>query len=109
MAENTTAAMTTTNYLSKGSTVNNEESADHDATNDEENILDPIRIEGGLEERADTEATPNTDFCFTKDVFLESITEINDATRHLVVWHKTWKKFNELEGEEIVCQKSERR
>ena len=59
MAENTTAVTTTTNSLSEGSTVNNEESADHDATNEEEDVLDHIRIEGDIEEQADPEAMPN--------------------------------------------------
>ena len=104
MAENTTAVTTTTNSLSEGSTVNNEESADHDATNEEEDVLDHIRMEGDIEEQADPEAMPNNDFCFTEDDFLESVTEMNDATRHRGVWHNAWKEIHELEGEEVVCQ-----
>jgi len=104
MDENTTAVTTTTNYLSKGSTVNNEESADHDATNEEEDVLDSIRIEGYIEEQADPEAMPNNDFCFTEDDFLELVTEMNDSTRHRGVWHNAWKEIHELEREEAVYQ-----
>jgi len=62
--------------------VNNEESADNNTINKEEDVLDPILIEGDIEEQADLEAMPNNDFCFTEDDFLESVTEMNDATRH---------------------------
>jgi len=74
VAENTTAATTNTSSLSKSSTVNNEESADHDSTNYEEGVLDSTRIEGCIEEQANPEAIPNNDFFFTEDNFLESIT-----------------------------------
>jgi len=104
VAYNTATATTTNNSLSEGSTVNNEERADHDATNEEEDVLDGIQIEGSIEEQANPEDMPNNDFCFTEDDFLESITKMNDSTRHRGVWHNAWKEINGLEGEEVVCQ-----
>lgn len=50
MAENTINVTTITNSLSDGSTVSNAESADHDATNEEEDVLDLIWIQGDIEE-----------------------------------------------------------
>ena len=99
MDDNTTAAATTTHLLSKCSTINNEKITDHDATNEEEDILYAIRIEGCIEEQADPESIPNNDFCFTEDKFLESITEMNDATRHHAVWHNALKEIHKLESE----------
>ena len=47
---------------------------------------------------------PNNDFYFTEDDFLESITEMSNATKRRGVWHNTGKEINELEGEEVVFQ-----
>ena len=86
------------------------DSADYDATNEEEDPLNPADIEGDANDDDASEADlpeliplPNNDFCFTEDDFLESVTGMNDATRHRGVWHDTWKKIKELEGKEIEC------
>ena len=85
------------------------DSADYDATNEEEDPLNPADIEGHANDdddpasEADPQSLPNNDFCFTEDDFLESVTGMNDATRHRGVWHNAWKKITELEGKEIEC------
>ena len=41
---------------------------------------------------------PNNDFCFTQEDFIQTKTEMNDATRHQGTYHDTWTKIKELEG-----------
>ena len=88
------------------------DSADYDATNEEEDPLNPADIQGDVNDDDDPASDagpqdpvslPNNDFCFTEDDFLESVTGMNDATRHRGVWHDAWKKITELEGKEIEC------
>jgi len=108
VADNTTAATTTTSSLSKGSTVNNEESADHDATNYKEDVFRFYLNWGGYRRTSQSRSyTKQRCIFFTEDDFLESITEISNATRHRGVWHNALEEINELEGEEVVCQNQE--
>ena len=35
-------------------------------------------------------ATPNNDFCFTEDDFIDSVNNMNDATRHRSNYNSIW-------------------
>ena len=48
-----------------------------------------------------SESFPNNDFCFTKDDCIESMNNINDATRYRGNYHFTWNKIKDLEGVEL--------
>ena len=48
-----------------------------------------------------SESLPNNDFCFTKDDFIESINNINDATRYRGNYHFTWNKIKLLKVSNI--------
>ena len=80
-----------------------ENSAEYDATNEEEESLNPADVEGGAndDKEVDPDATssmvprddskvPNNEFCFTEDDFLQSVIGMNDTTRHQCVWHDLW-------------------
>ena len=49
-----------------------------------------------------SDSFPNNDFCFTEDDFIESINNINDATRHRDNYNFTWNKIRDLEGVEYI-------
>ena len=80
-----------------------------DAINEEEDVLNPAQIDGDNDNAPDPEDQdpthlPNNDFCFTEDDFLESLSNMNDATRHRSKWHDAWQIIKGLEGEEVACQ-----
>ena len=50
------------------------------------------------------EATPNNDFCFTNDDFVEYRTQVNDATRHQGKYREAWHIIKGLEGHEEVSR-----
>ena len=100
------SAATTVTAVSTAAT---NDTANYDAVIEEEDVLDPAQIEGEPDNAPDPEdedptQLPNNDFCFTEDDFLESVTNMNDATRHRSKWRDAWKIINELEGEEVMCQ-----
>ena len=49
-----------------------------------------------------SDSFPNNNFCFTEDDFIESINNINDATRHRDNYNFTWNKIKDLEGVEYI-------
>ena len=69
-----------------------EDTADFDATKQEENPSNTAEIEGDMNNDLEEEDVPpivpgdsqlpNNDFCFTEDDFMESVTGINNITRH---------------------------
>ena len=85
------------------------DTANLDATNEEEDVLDPAQIDDNNDNAPDPEDEdpahlPNNDFCFTEDDFLESLSNMNDATRHRSKWRDAWHIIKGLEGEEVACQ-----
>ena len=99
---------TTTTLTAELSTV--DDASNLDAINEEEDVLDPAQIVDGDNDNApdpedeDPANLPNNDFCFTEDDFLESLSNMNDATRHRSKWRDAWQIIKGLEGEEVVCQ-----
>ena len=53
-----------------------------------EELLADIQSQDETEEEEDF--TPNNDFCFTEDDFLEARTNMNKATRHAGSYIQTW-------------------
>ena len=49
-----------------------------------------------------SESFPNNDFYFTEDDFIESINNINDATRHRGNYYFTWNKIKDFESDEYI-------
>ena len=99
---------TTTTLTAELSTV--DDASNLDAINEEEDVLDPAQIVDGDNDNApdpedeDPANLPNNDFCFTEDDFLESLSNMNDATRHRGKWRDVWKIIKHPEGEEVACQ-----
>lgn len=67
------------------------DSADYDARNKEEDPLIPADIKGDANDNEDPDSEtghqdpnhlPNNDLYFTDDVFLETVTGMNNTTRH---------------------------
>ena len=63
------------------------DTANLDATNEEEDVLDPTQIDDNDDNAPDPEDEdpahlPSKDFCLTEDDFLESLSNVSDATRH---------------------------
>ena len=48
--------------------------------------------------------SPNNDFCFTEEDFIETQTERNDATRHQGIQNTTWTAIKELKSEVVNCK-----
>ena len=85
------------------------DTANLDATNEEEDVLDPAQTDDNNDNAPDPEDEdpahlPNNDFCFTGDDFLECVTNMIDSTRRHSKWRYTWKRIHDLEGKEVVCQ-----
>ena len=55
-------------------------------------------------DEANTNSTPNNDFCFTQEDFLEAQSGHNDATRHRSRIQEVWNEIKKLEGEEITVE-----
>ena len=69
--------------------------ANVDAINEEEDVLDTVQIYDNTDNAKDPEDEdpahlPNNDFCFTEDDFLESLSNMNDTTRHHSKWRDAW-------------------
>ena len=45
---------------------------------------------------------PHNDFCFTVDDFIESLNNMNDATKHRINYKNTWDQIKALDGVEYV-------
>ena len=72
-----------------------EDSSRNDAI--DKNKVVPLAIEESEDSDDDVDAlsiaeakTPNNNFCFTEEDFLETQTQINNATRHLGTYKTTW-------------------
>ena len=82
-----------------------EDPALNDAIDEDETL--PLAVEAAegdedaVAEVEGEDSTPNNDFCFTEADFLESQTQMNDATRHLSTYKTTWDKIKDLEGTEV--------
>ena len=78
-----------------------------DAINEVEGYINPNSLDEDdvleVEENDlnNSESLPNNDFCFTKDDFIESINNINDATRYRGNYHFTWNKIKLLKVSNI--------
>ena len=97
----------TTTLSAESNTLDN--TSNIDAINEEEDVLDPVQIDGNNgnvpdPEDEDPAHVPNNNFCFTEDDFLESLSNMNDATRHRSKWHDAWQIIKGLEGEEVACE-----
>ena len=64
-------------------------------------------IEPEEEPEGSEDATPNNDFCFTNDDFIEYRTGINDATRHQGKYREAWDRIKSLQGHEEICNSSD--
>ena len=45
---------------------------------------------------------PDNDFCFTEDDFIDSVNNINDATRHRSNYNSIWDQIKALDGVEYI-------
>ena len=71
----------------------------------EDELLADSQPQDEIEEEEDF--TPNNDFCFTEDDFLEARTNMNEATRHAGSYHETWSKIRALTGDTVEVKHSE--
>ena len=91
------------------------DASNFDAFNEEEDdVLDPAQIDDDIDvddddddaldpEDEDPAHLPNNNSYFTEHDFLESLSNLNDATRHRHKWHEAWQTIKGFEGEEVVC------
>ena len=49
------------------------------------------------------ESIPNTDFCFSKEDFIETQMQMNDATRHQGNRNAAWTAIKELKDKVVDC------
>ena len=71
----------------------------------EEELLADLQPQDEIGEEEDL--TPNNDFCFTEDDFLEARTNMNEATRHAGSYNQTWSKIRALTGDTVEVKHSE--
>jgi len=78
--------------MSNTGSVVNDEAEDPtvmDAVTEEEDTLIPV--ETMMEDDCqDDNSHPNNDFCFTEDDFIDSVNNMNDATRHRSNYNSIW-------------------
>ena len=90
------------------SSVVNDEAEDPaiiDAVTEEEDTLNPMEMmmEDDCQDKDSIDNShPDNDFCFTEDDFIDSVNNINDATRHRSNYNSIWDQIKALDGVEYV-------
>ena len=74
-----------------------------DAEESEAGVLMVANDEGNVEGAGDggDVALPNNDFCFTTEDFIETRSQMNEATRHHGTYLNAWQDIQRLLGEEV--------
>ena len=78
--------------MSNTGSVVNDEAEDPtvmDAVTEEEDTLIPVEMMNE-DDCQDDNSHPNNDFCFTEDDFIDSVNNMNDATRHRSNYNSIW-------------------
>ena len=75
-----------------------------DAVEEDEDVLDEEDEDSNPGENPGE--TPNNDFCFTHEDFLEHYDNMNEVTRHRGVYKEAWDKVKILEGHKEVGKSS---
>ena len=90
------------------SSVVNDEAEDPaiiDAVTEEEDTLNPMEMmmEDDCQDKDSIDNShPDNDFCFTEDDFIDSVNNINDATRHRSNYNSIWDQIKALDGVEYI-------
>ena len=71
----------------------------------EEEVFVDSQPQDEIEEEEDF--SPNNDFCFTEDDFLEARTNMNEATRHTGSYNQAWSQIRVLNGNTVEVKHSE--
>ena len=71
----------------------------------EEEVFVDSQPQDEIEEEEDF--SPNNDFCFTEDDFLEARTNMNEATRHTGSYNQAWSQIRALNGNTVEVKHSE--